>query len=1080
MPRPGQRLAKQTAAKRPGAAADVEPGPPGEHGRHARSRDRRAAPRDRRRAREAPRPASAGRPPSPRSSPCRTAAMMVELGEDATCLRRRDAEPGRHAHETLRPRRREAATGRRGPGRPRRRRERESAEARRDAPLARSPLRPRSRSSPPSRSRAADIVIVVTDAAGQRLQRPDARDARRRQHGHDARRSSASSSSRRPRASGARSSRATSTIKVDSSFQPLDCDATTAVLGSAGRDDDLRGLPERARRGHLVRQGRSPTSSRAYLETRHDAAPSPRGSTASSGKTGCLTGTFFYLGLDNNHGHEHQPPHRRPPRVRPRARVLLGRGLDGHVPGRARASSRHLRPLPLRRDGREDVGPDDDGRRARRPRRRTRATSSWNGASANDVRERVPGARPRLLVTAPAAAAGAYAVGTADFGPPLSSARRHGADRRGAGRLGRRRARLRRTRAARSRTPRASPARSPSSTAGTCAFVVKVKNAQNAGAIGADHRGQRRRGRRRDGRHGRDDHDPVRPASRMADGAKLRANLPATANLGVDPTQYAGRGRGRPPPHVRAEPVRERLVRLALGHDAPPRTSSWSRTSSDDLGIDDGRDARRVPATSAGSSARRRSRRRTSCPRARTPRAQNNAFYTTSLTDHEHGRVDATLDAQVPRPRPGRPRRAPRSTRVVAAGADRRRIPTSSARSSASRAASARSGSTPTRTSSRSSARPRRRRPPASARSDRPCPRRPRTTSSRRPAPKALFSLRQDAAFRTNAVIANATEAAGPRRPRALQLGGRPDRRPARHDLEPARDAPDRRRRHGARRRRARHVERGLSSSRRRPPDARIATYAAVIDQKTNDPRTILPVTLGTLGANGDVAPALERARAGREQRLLHDRPHDRERGHDGRDRHAQVPRPRPGRPQRRPRPSRRSPRTPPSRTRTSSARSSASRAATARSSSRPTTADLKIVSQTSTPPPTGVGTFGQSVPAFGRRRLRHARRAEVARRPSGGLRVPDERRHRERDGPAGSRRPHAHVRRRARRSGRSALDLLPYEMRQIGTVVTALGAPFGTTNAVLVVSTPTTGARIATYAAIIDNVTNDPRTILP
>jgi hypothetical protein len=52
--------------------------------------------------------------------------------------------------------------------------------------------------------------------------------------------------------------------------------------------------------------------------------------------------------------------------------------------------------------------------------------------------------------------------------------------------------------------------------------------------------------------------------------------------------------------------------------------------------------------------------------------------------------------------------------------------------------------------------------------------------------------------------------------------------------------------------------------------------------------------------------------------------------------------------------------------------------------------------------------------------------------------------------------------------------------MTQINNVVTALGAPFGTTNAVLVVSTATTGAQVATYASVIDNNTNDPRTILP
>ena len=63
---------------------------------------------------------------------------------------------------------------------------------------------------------------------------------------------------------------------------------------------------------------------------------------------------------------------------------------------------------------------------------------------------------------------------------------------------------------------------------------------------------------------------------------------------------------------------------------------------------------------------------------------------------------------------------------------------------------------------------------------------------------------------------------------------------------------------------------------------------------------------------------------------------------------------------------------------------------------------------------------------------------------------------------------------------GTGSADLQPYEMRQISAVVTALGAPDGTANAALVVSTTTGGARVATYAAIIDQKTNDPRTVLP
>ena len=71
-------------------------------------------------------------------------------------------------------------------------------------------------------------------------------------------------------------------------------------------------------------------------------------------------------------------------------------------------------------------------------------------------------------------------------------------------------------------------------------------------------------------------------------------------------------------------------------------------------------------------------------------------------------------------------------------------------------------------------------------------------------------------------------------------------------------------------------------------------------------------------------------------------------------------------------------------------------------------TNNLKVVSQTSTPPPSGVGTFGQAVPAAHRERLRHDGRPEGALLPAAGRRVPDERRHRERHGGPGARRPRA------------------------------------------------------------------------
>ena len=141
---------------------------------------------------------------------------------------------------------------------------------------------------------------------------------------------------------------------------------------------------------------------------------------------------------------------------------------------------------------------------------------------------------------------------------------------------------------------------------------------------------------------------------------------------------------------------------------------------------------------------------------------------------------------------------------------------------------------------------------------------------------------------------------------------------------------------------------------------------------------------------------------------------------------------------------------------------------------------NLKVLSQTSTPPPNLVGTFGQSVPAAGAAdfvtlaspKTLAGLRQDSAFRTNAVIANATE--------PARARRPRPQVRRRRRRSGTGRPTSRPYEMRQIGTVVTALGAPDGTSNATLTVSTTTNGARIATYAAIIDQKTNDPRTVLP
>jgi PKD repeat protein len=139
----------------------------------------------------------------------------------------------------------------------------------------------------------------------------------------------------------------------------------------------------------------------------------------------------------------------------------------------------------------------------------------------------------------------------------------------------------------------------------------------------------------------------------------------------------------------------------------------------------------------------------------------------------------------------------------------------------------------------------------------------------------------------------------------------------------------------------------------------------------------------------------------------------------------------------------------------------------------------LKLVGQTSTPPPSGGGTFGQSVPGLTSASFvtPSVSQALIALRQDASFRTNAV--------VMNVSQATAHVRLLLAGPdttllGSSEFDLAPLAMRQISGVVTALGAPVGTTDAVLMVSTTTSNAQIACYATVIDNVTNDPRTILP
>jgi len=326
----------------------------------------------------------------------------------------------------------------------------------------------------------------------------------------------------------------TVTIQVSASFAPLTCNATTGVLGGtfpnevfASPDD----FPEAPVAGTWYVKALANKFHGSDLDgTSVDMTAQFN---SSLGQTGCLPGLFFYLGLDNNHGSNIN--------FLTVALHEFGHGL-GFV-SFANQDGTFEGGLPAIFD--RFVYDDTQGQTWDKLTSVQRATSqlstgnlTWSGTAANAFAASYLGKRQRLLVTAPASAAGTYSVGTASFGPALSNpgvtgqivAATDPADG-----------------VAPSATDGCGAFTNASQVAGrialidrgNCAFTAKVKNAQTAGAIGAIVADNIVEGL--GGMAGTDATITIPSVLvSMGDGATLRANLPASANLGIDATLLAG------------------------------------------------------------------------------------------------------------------------------------------------------------------------------------------------------------------------------------------------------------------------------------------------------------------------------------------------------------------------------------------------------------------------------------------------------------------------------------------------------------------------------------------------------------
>lgn len=265
------------------------------------------------------------------------------------------------------------------------------------------------------------------------------------------------------------------TIIINAQFTPLTCTATSAVLGSAGATTIHANFVGALKTNTWYSQALANKLSNSDLDATN--ADINANFNSNLGNPGCLTGTFFYLGLDNNHGSSIDL-----------VTVLLhelGHGL-GFQTFTSGSSGDFLGGLPSIWD--HFLLDTATGMLWKDQTAAQRAASAiavnklvWSGPNVSAVVPSVLSGVPNLKITAPASVAGDLPVGTAAFGPPLNNTGLTGEvmnvidQANGTGLA-------------------CTPLNTVNTVAvngkiamidrGSCTFVIKVKNAQNAGAIG--------------------------------------------------------------------------------------------------------------------------------------------------------------------------------------------------------------------------------------------------------------------------------------------------------------------------------------------------------------------------------------------------------------------------------------------------------------------------------------------------------------------------------------------------------------------------------------------------------------------
>jgi hypothetical protein len=265
------------------------------------------------------------------------------------------------------------------------------------------------------------------------------------------------------------------TIRIGASWSGLSCTSTTATLGSTSVAHSFRDFPNAPVAGTWYPAALANALSGTHLGTDPNSVDMTALFNSNLGNTGCLDGVHFYLGLDNNHGADvdlvsvliHEFAH--------------GLGFSTLTSGSTGTEASGFPSVYdrfLMDDATGQTWVQMGTNNAARATSATNGNLVWNGANVDNDLRGVLGPLPRLRVNAPANVVGNYAVGTADFGPPVSSVGTtanvvQAVPNDGCSALTNGSA-VSGNLALIDRGPAGSP----------CSFVTKVKNAQNAGAIG--------------------------------------------------------------------------------------------------------------------------------------------------------------------------------------------------------------------------------------------------------------------------------------------------------------------------------------------------------------------------------------------------------------------------------------------------------------------------------------------------------------------------------------------------------------------------------------------------------------------